>query len=95
MDPSRLQELANAVLCQVGYLPSTYLGLPIGGHISRINAWDPIIERMDKKLATWKGGLLSIGGRATLVKASLSSLPMYYMSIFLSPMGVIEKIRRI
>lgn len=50
---------------------------------------------MTRKLATWKGSLLSLGGRATLIKASLSSLPMYYMSIFPTPIGVIDKLRRL
>lgn len=63
--------------------------------MSRACMWEPIIDRMRLKLASWKGGLLSLGGRATLIKASLSCLPVYYMSLFPAPMGVIEKIRRI
>ena len=39
--------------------------------------------------------MLSIGGRLTLVKASLSNLPIYFMSLFPMPQGVIEKITRI
>lgn len=50
------------------------------------------MERMNKKLASWKGKMLSLGARITLIKASLSSLPLYYMSLFPIPKGVIEKI---
>lgn len=46
-----------------------------------------------KQLATWKGNLLSTGGRATLIKACLSCLPLFFMSLFPAPMRVIEKIR--
>lgn len=50
---------------------------------------------MEKKLASWKGSMLSIGGRTTLIKAYLSSLPLYYMSLFPIPKGVLEKITKI
>lgn len=95
VDESRLQQAAKSLLCKTGSLPFTYLGLPIGGNSSRIALWDPIIEKLRKKLSSWKGSLLSQGGRSTLIKASLSSLPLYYMSIFPIPSGVIEKIRKI
>lgn len=35
--------------------------------------------------------MLSLEGRITLIKASLSSLPLYYMSLFPIPKGVIAK----
>ena len=90
-----LQKAADSLLCKVGDIPFTYLGLPIGGNMSRIHAWDPIVSKVEKKLATWKGRMLSIGGRLTLIKASLSNLPIYYMSIFPIPMGVAKKINSI
>lgn len=90
-----LKQAAKSLLCKIGSLPFTYLGLPIGGNTSRLALWDPIIDRMRKKLSTWKGSLLSQGGRTTLIKASLSSLPLYFMSIFPMPTGVIEKIKQI
>lgn len=88
-------QLASHLQCNMGSIPFTYLGLPIGGGIARINLWDPIIAKMEKKLATWKGNLLSIGGRVTLIKASLSCFPIYFMSLFPIPKGVIEKITKI
>lgn len=50
---------------------------------------------MEKKLASWKGKQLSIGGRWTLVKASLSNLPIYYMSLYPLPKGVIGRLQSI
>lgn len=91
-DESWLQQAARALLCKVGELPIIYLGLPIGGNMSRIDAWKPIIKKIEKRLASWKGRMLSIAGRLTLIKASISSLPLYYMSLFPAPKGVVEKI---
>lgn len=86
---------ASNLYCRVGRFPLKYLGLPIGGSISRLRTWDPLLEKMNSKLATWKGRSLSIGGRLTLIKASLSNLPMYNMSLYPIPMGIIEKINKI
>lgn len=47
---------------------------------------------MEKKLASWKQNLLLIEGRLTLIKASLASLPIYYMSLLPIPKGVVGKI---
>ena len=95
VDSSWLNLASSSLQCRIGSFPFIYLGLPIGGNTSRLLVWEPILDRMRKKLASWKGNLLSVGGRATLIKATLSSLPLYYMSIFPAPMGVIEKIIQI
>ncbi|XP_048493141.1 uncharacterized protein LOC104908756 [Beta vulgaris subsp. vulgaris] len=95
VDQIWLESAAKALLCRTGSLPFKYLGLPIGGNYSRIDTWNPIVDRMSKRLASWKGKMLSIGGRITLIKASLSSLPLYFMSLFPIPKGVIAKLVKI
>lgn len=77
MRPESIKVLADSLWRKTGILPFSYLSIPIGGNPSHLNLWNPIIERMEKKLASWKGGLLSLGGRATLIKAYLSNLPLY------------------
>ena len=54
-------------------------------------------ENIHKRLAMWKRQYLAKGGRLTLVKRTLSSLPIYHTSLFVSPKKVscrIEKIQR-
>lgn len=85
VEETKLHDLARLLCCKVGRFPISYLGLPIGGNISRLSSWDPLIEKMNKKLAGWKSKSLSLGGRLTLIKASLSNLPIYYMSLFSLP----------
>ncbi|KAL4576975.1 hypothetical protein LXL04_013076 [Taraxacum kok-saghyz] len=78
-------------------LPFTYLGLPVGANMNLKKNWTPVIEKFNSRLSTWKAQSLSLGGRLTLAKAVLGSLPSYYFSIFVAPVGVInsiEKIRR-
>jgi hypothetical protein len=45
-----------------------------------------------KKLSSWKGKMLSSGGRLVLINPVLSSLPMYMMPFFRIPKGVLEKL---
>lgn len=50
---------------------------------------------MKLKLAGWKMRFLSFAGRMTLIKAVLSNLPMYYLSLFKMPEGIAMEIDRI
>jgi hypothetical protein len=54
--------------------------------------WRLVEERFQKKLSSWKGKMLSSGGRLVLINSILSSLPMYMMSFFRIPKGVSEKL---
>lgn len=68
---------------------------PIGGTSSKLSFWDPVIKKNERKNATWQGKLLSLGGRITLIKSAVSSLPLCYMSLFHIPKGVIAKINQL
>ncbi|RVW69295.1 hypothetical protein CK203_061342 [Vitis vinifera] len=84
--------------CKVGSLPSTYLGLPLGASHKSVKVWDKVEERMRKKLALWKRQFISKGGRITLIRSTLASMPTYLMSLLRMPRVVklrLEKIQRI
>lgn len=87
-----VEKAANALLCKKGEIPFTYLGLPIGGMSSRIKLWESVMLKLSNRLATWKIKTLSIGGRLTLIKSSLTSLPLYFITLFPVPAGVVQKI---
>ena len=74
--------------CKVGKFPTTYLGLPLGASHKLCRVWDVVEERFKRKLATWKKQYLSKGGRLTLIKCTLSNLPIYFMSLFVIPKKV-------
>ncbi|GKV52698.1 hypothetical protein SLEP1_g59269 [Rubroshorea leprosula] len=75
---------ALALNCKAGKLPFTYLGLPIGGNPHRHSFWKLVVAKFRSKLASWKGKLLSFGGRITLLMSVLSALPLFYFSVFKS-----------
>ena len=57
--------------------------------------WDSVEERFRKRLASWKLQYISKGGRATLIRSSLSSLPIYHLSLFRAPLKVCARLERI
>lgn len=67
--------------CKAGALPTKYLGLPLCVGNANKSVWSPVIERVEKKLSSWKANYLFSVGRVTLVKSALSNLPVHFMSI--------------
>lgn len=68
--------------------PFTYLGMPVGGNPRRISFWEPVILKIKKRLSQWKQKYLSFGGRICLIRAVLSSIPLYFLSFFKMPQSV-------
>ena len=81
--------------CRVGKLPISYLGLPLGASFKSSWAWDVVEERFKKRLTMWKRQYLSKGGRLTLIKSILSSLLIYFMSLFVIPRKVSSRLENI
>jgi hypothetical protein len=88
-------QITTIIGCKIVSLPITYLGVPLHWHKLRIKDWDFLVNKVDLKLEHWKGKLLSIGGRLTLVKAVLSAIPIYWMVIFRIPIRVRKRIDRV
>jgi hypothetical protein len=76
----------------LGNLPINYLGILIHFRKLKNRDWAKVEERFEKRLSSWKGKHLSIRGHLTLIKSVLSSLPMYMMSFFSLPKGVLKKL---
>ena len=94
-DVPNLRVLADIISCRIGSLPMSYLGMPLGANFKSKTVWNSILEKMKCKLARWKSLYLSKGGRLTLLKSTLSSLPTYYLSLFTIPVSVTNRIERI
>jgi hypothetical protein len=56
------------------------------------NEWKIIEQWIEKKLSSWKGKHLSVGGRLVLITSILTSLVMFMLSFFEVARGVLEKI---
>nr|GEU92436.1 RNA-directed DNA polymerase, eukaryota [Tanacetum cinerariifolium] len=90
-------EAAGSIGCSVMKAPFKYLGVMVGGKMSKINAWDDMVGKIKSRLSKWKINTLSIGGRLTLLKSVLGSTPIFSMSLYKVPktmLHVMESLRR-
>ncbi|KAJ9678521.1 hypothetical protein PVL29_020644 [Vitis rotundifolia] len=90
-----MEELAVELGCRVGSLPSQYLGLPLGAPNKAPYMWDGVEERVRRRLALWKRQYISKGGRVTLIKSTLASMPIYQISIFRMPKIVARRLEKV
>lgn len=72
-----------------------YLGIPL--HHQRVNgtSYHFVLDKVHKRLSSWKIRKLSLTGRATLVQSVLSTIPMYYMRSTLLPLSVCDEIDQV
>ena len=87
--------LAEILGCRIGSLPMTYLGMPLGASYKSPTIWNPILEKIECKLAGWKKLYLSKGGRLMLLRSTLSRLPTYFLSLFTIPTHMVNKIEKL
>ncbi|RVX09650.1 putative ribonuclease H protein [Vitis vinifera] len=69
-------------------------GFRVGNPIT-CGLWDPVIERISRRLDGWQKAYLSFGGRITLIHSCLSHIPSYFLSLFKIPALVVVKIERL
>jgi len=85
------RELAPFPAKRVAF-PFKYLGLPLTIHRLRRVDFQPLIDKVAGRLSSWQGRLLSIAGCNTLVKAVLSSQPIYFLTALRASDEVFEEI---
>ncbi|KAL4302374.1 hypothetical protein GQ457_10G006520 [Hibiscus cannabinus] len=88
VDRARLDRWAEKVNCSCESLPTVYLGLPLGVLRNAKEIWEPIIQKVQKRLDGW----MRTNNTETLAKSVLSSLPIHYLSIFQMPASIAAKL---
>ncbi|KAL9679040.1 hypothetical protein QQ045_016893 [Rhodiola kirilowii] len=71
---------------------SKYLGLPLDMGQKRSKAFNFVVDKMWSKINGWKENLLSITGKEVLIKSVLMATPLYTMSCFSLPLGILKKL---
>ena len=67
----------------------------MGGNPKACGFWDPVIERISRRLDGWQKAYLSFGVRITLIQSCLTHMPCYFLSLFKIPVSVAAKIERL
>jgi hypothetical protein len=78
--------------CGKGQFPISYLGIPINYRRLTIAEWKLVEQRLQKRLSSWKGKVLSLGGRLVLINSIINNMVMYMISFFHIPKGVLHKL---
>lgn len=84
--------LEEIFTCKLGDFPFRYLGVPLRFKRLANSDWKQVEERVEGRLASWQGKMLSRGGRLMLINACMSSIPNYMMSLLEIPKGFIKKL---
>ncbi|KAF5810041.1 putative RNA-directed DNA polymerase [Helianthus annuus] len=98
VEDQEIQNMALLLGCKQGTFPFKHLGLMIGANMNLARNWKAVVDIFKNRLSIWKAKTLSYGGRITLIKSVLNSLPTYYFSLFKAPIKVLDsldKIRRV
>ncbi|MFS7997684.1 putative RNA-directed DNA polymerase [Helianthus anomalus] len=95
VEDHEVARLANFLNCKVGSFPFKYLGLYVGANMNLVRNWKPIVDLFKVRLSIWKAKTLSYGGRITLIKSVLSSLPTYFFSLYRAPTQVLKQLERL
>ena len=77
---------------QVIHQHECYLGLPTLVGRGKKKAFHNILDQVGRKLAGWKGKLLSTAGREILIKAVAQATPMYMMNCFKLPESLCKEL---
>jgi hypothetical protein len=92
MDQAEAQPFVDVFSCNSGVFPIKYLGIPL--HYEKLSRADiqPLIDKILKRIAGWRGKLLSYRGRIILIKSCLASIPIYLLSFFKFPKWALDLI---
>ncbi|GJW56983.1 RNA-directed DNA polymerase, eukaryota [Tanacetum coccineum] len=92
---NQISQAASLIGCSVMQAPFRYLGVMVGDCMSRLSAWSDTVHKLHQRLSKWKVKTLSIGGRLTLLKSVLGASPLYNLSIFKVPKGILKEMETI
>lgn len=74
---------------------SLYLGNPISRLKGNLTTYSYLIKKIQTKLVNWKCNLLSKAGKHLLITSTLSNIPIYFMSLCMLLMAIINHITKI
>nr|GFC64362.1 reverse transcriptase domain, reverse transcriptase zinc-binding domain protein [Tanacetum cinerariifolium] len=88
------QAILQIMPFEEGRLPIKYLGVPLVPSRLIYKDCKELIEKVDGHINDWKNKSLSIAGRLQLIHSVISSLHVYWASMFVLPSGVLLDIEQ-
>ena len=92
-DPTRAS-IACELACTVMDFPITYLGIPLSLRKPSTSSLRPIVEKLAKKLSSWRAMLLSCGECLALVRQVLCAIPSHIMVVIALCPTILKQVNR-
>ncbi|CAK8544502.1 unnamed protein product [Lathyrus sativus] len=89
-----LEDAANFLSCRIKGAKFNFLEVPVGLKSKKVSGWELLIKKMKARLSNWKGIILNLGGRITLLKSVWSSLPIFILSFYKAPVTICKEITK-
>ncbi|KAJ9561158.1 hypothetical protein OSB04_006318 [Centaurea solstitialis] len=89
------EEILNILPFKLGSLPVRYLGVPLLSNKLFHKDCLALIDKVKRRILDWKNKWLSFAGRLQLINSVLSSISVYWASMFLLPISVVNEIRKL
>lgn len=74
-----INTIRNDLACPVSAFLVQYLGPPLSLGMIPTSALLPLMDKLDKKLSTWRGSMLYLGDRLSLVRPMLCAMPSHIL----------------
>nr|XP_009783392.1 PREDICTED: uncharacterized protein LOC104231998 [Nicotiana sylvestris]XP_016503115.1 PREDICTED: uncharacterized protein LOC107821204 [Nicotiana tabacum] len=95
VETALVQTVGNITGFTKGELPFIYIRCPVFNIRRRKDYYDDVIKKVKAKLHSWKGKLLSYGGKATLINSALQSMPVNLLSVLNPPKNIMELLHKL
>ncbi|KAL0415953.1 UNVERIFIED_CONTAM: hypothetical protein Slati_3427200 [Sesamum latifolium] len=82
------QQIEQLLGFTTGSLPIKYLGLPLISSRLTLAQCQPLLLKIDNRMAAWRSSRLSFAGRVQIIKSILGTLHNYWSSSFILPKGI-------
>lgn len=83
---------ARVLSCIDENLPFNYLGLSVGGSMTRKNNWQCLVDKFKNKLSYSIARCLSFGGKLVICKSVHGHLGSYMFSLYKAPNQIIKNL---
>ena len=91
LSDDQASSLATSFGCELGKLPFTYLGLPMGLTKPKVVYFLPLVQKCERRL-TCTSSLLSQAGRREVTNSIFTAMPMFFMYTFKLHKTVIKQV---
>ncbi|XP_071687999.1 uncharacterized protein [Rutidosis leptorrhynchoides] len=89
------EAILNLLPFEEGQLPVRYLGVPLVSSRLMYRDCKILVERVKRKIEDWKNKFLSFAGRVQLIISVLTSMQVYWASVFILPVAIIKDIEKL